>query len=53
MTTVVVWVCIIWYSNTGVLVIDNIASERNCLGVLAQESPRYSGKCIAVRKVKI
>lgn len=52
MTSFVVWVCIM-FTGSGPVVIDNIASEANCRGLIAayaQHSSLASGSCIAVRK---
>jgi len=55
--TVVVWVLVLW-AGSSIAVVDNIASEQNCRGLLAgykQASDRSAvyigGDCFAVRKV--
>ncbi len=54
MSTIVVWVCIMW-TGTNYVVIDNIATEQNCIGVSkafnANVGPNYGAVCIPVRKV--
>lgn len=56
MSTVVVWVLIL-RAYGGPTVVDNIATERNCLALLREATalrtsgqPDMTGKCIAVRK---
>ena len=53
MSTIVVWVLVLWTGN-GPVVIDNIASEANCKAEIAiynGSSGGYGrGSCIMVRK---
>lgn len=58
MSTVVVWVLIMWPGFGSAVVIDNIATERNCRGVLAAykqytNDGHSDGMCIAVRKAVV
>lgn len=52
--TIVVWICIMWTGNTNV-VVDNIATEFNCQGLLraANVYNSSSGHCFAVRKAVV
>lgn len=57
MSTMIVWVLILWTGSTTV-VVDNIASQSNCLGLVAnyQREASMSGNsahCLAVRKAVI